>query len=29
MQRLFKPDWKQVFEPADVKRQVCRIVGVE
>ena len=29
MQRLFRPDWKQVFEPAEVKRQVRRIVGVE
>lgn len=29
MQRLFVPDWKKVFEPSDVKRQVKRIVGVE
>lgn len=27
MQRLLVPDWKKVFEPADVKAQVRRIVG--
>lgn len=29
MQRIFKPDWKDVFNPAEVKTSVRKIVGME